>query len=161
MGNTYEIPRSIRCNNREKLYAKEKIITHKIVFTWFGNLSTFTELQGFHCSQGKIQCNSTVFLSKKWHENPNLQNNNFYILHTGFTMVYKNGLKFFSLKPPLYVLSLRKSLIKNYINISHGLWQLVLLAVAVGVWLLFLLIYQFASKKRETETKRERIRDEE
>ena len=28
---------------------------HKTVFTWFGNLPTSTELQGFHYYQGKIQ----------------------------------------------------------------------------------------------------------
>ena len=27
--------------------------THKIIFTWFGNMPTSTELQGFHYYQGK------------------------------------------------------------------------------------------------------------
>ena len=53
----YKILRSVRCNNREKIIHQKKIIiiTHKIVFTWFGNLSTSTKLQGFHHFQGKIQ----------------------------------------------------------------------------------------------------------
>ena len=33
---------------------QRKIITHKTIFTLFGNLPTSTELQGFHYSQGKI-----------------------------------------------------------------------------------------------------------
>ena len=38
---------------------------HKTVFTWFDNLLTFTELQGFHYYQGKknTKCDSTVFIS--------------------------------------------------------------------------------------------------
>ena len=31
-----------------KIYAKENNHTHKKIFTWFGNLPTSTELQGFH-----------------------------------------------------------------------------------------------------------------
>ena len=50
------------------------------------------------------ECSSTIFLSKKRHQNPNLQSNRFYILRTGFTMDYKNGPKFFpraiAPKPP-------------------------------------------------------------
>ena len=42
-GNMYEIPRPVRCKNRE-------IITHKTIFTWFNNLPMSTELQGFHYS---------------------------------------------------------------------------------------------------------------
>ena len=37
----------------EKTHAKENNHTHKAIFTWFGNLPTFTELQGFHYYQGK------------------------------------------------------------------------------------------------------------
>ena len=33
---------------KEKTHAKENNHTHKTIFTWFGNLPTFTELQGFH-----------------------------------------------------------------------------------------------------------------
>ena len=32
----------------EKTYAKENNHMHKTIFTWFGNLPTSTELQGFH-----------------------------------------------------------------------------------------------------------------
>ena len=40
----------------------------------------------------KTECDSTFFLPKKRHQNPNLQNNSFYIQHTGFIMGYKKGL---------------------------------------------------------------------
>jgi len=55
--------------NREKyIYAKAKIIiiiTYNTVFTWFNNLPTSTELQGFHYSQGKIQSAVVQFFSLK------------------------------------------------------------------------------------------------
>ena len=59
-GNMYEILRSMKCKNREKIYSKKKI-THKTVFTWFGNLPTSTELQRFHFFQGKIQSAAIEF----------------------------------------------------------------------------------------------------
>ena len=37
----------------KKTHAKEKNHTHKTIFTWFDNLPTSTELQGFHYYQGK------------------------------------------------------------------------------------------------------------
>ena len=37
----------------KKTHAKEKNHTHKTIFTWFNNLPTSTELQGFHYYQGK------------------------------------------------------------------------------------------------------------
>ena len=37
----------------EKTHAKENNHTLKILFTWFSNLPTSTELQGFHYYQGK------------------------------------------------------------------------------------------------------------
>ena len=40
---TYEKQKQI-----EKIYVKENNHTHKTIFTWFGNLLTSTELQGFH-----------------------------------------------------------------------------------------------------------------
>ena len=33
-GNMYEIPRPMRCKNKEKNICKRKIITHKTVFVW-------------------------------------------------------------------------------------------------------------------------------
>ena len=51
----YEIPRHVRSKNREKKFTKEKLITHKTVFTWFGNLFTTLELQEFRYFQEKIQ----------------------------------------------------------------------------------------------------------
>ena len=38
---------------------------HKTVFTWFGNLPTSTELQGFHYYKRKLQCAVTVFFFLK------------------------------------------------------------------------------------------------
>ena len=46
-----------------------------------------------HFSRKNTKCDSTIFLSQKRYQNPNLQNNNFYILCTGFTMGYKKGKK--------------------------------------------------------------------
>ena len=37
----------------EKTHAKENNHMHKTIFTWFGNLPTSTELQGFHYYQEK------------------------------------------------------------------------------------------------------------
>ena len=45
---------------------------HKIIFTWFSNLPTSTELQGFHYYQGKIQsitCGYNISLSPTRQEN--------------------------------------------------------------------------------------------
>ena len=39
--------------NRENTRQRKNNHTHKTIFTWFGNLPTFTELQGFHYYQGK------------------------------------------------------------------------------------------------------------
>ena len=61
-GNMYEIPRPVRCKI-EKNICQRKIITHKTVFTWFGNLLMSTELQGFHYSQKNTKCGSTIFFS--------------------------------------------------------------------------------------------------
>ena len=60
--------------NREKKTPKEKQShTHKIVFTWFGNLPTSTELQKFHYYKRKLQCAVTVFFFSKTtkRQNPN------------------------------------------------------------------------------------------
>ena len=37
----------------KKIHAKENNHTYKTIFTWFGNLLTSTELQGFHYYQEK------------------------------------------------------------------------------------------------------------
>ena len=51
----------------EKTYVpkKKKIIAHKTVFTWFGNLPMFMKLQGFYYSQGKIHSAVVQFFSLK------------------------------------------------------------------------------------------------
>ena len=56
----------------EKTHAKENNHTHMTIFTWFGNLPMFTELQGFHYYQGKIQSTKLrlqSFLSHEEHGN--------------------------------------------------------------------------------------------
>ena len=111
---------------------------HKTIFMWFGNLSTSTELQGFHYYQGKIQSAATVFFSLL--RNTTTTNPNYKI---AFSTSYAQDsqwatkrAKFFFLggvaprpprglpisalawadrpKPPLHRISLKKSPIKNY-----------------------------------------------
>ena len=87
--------------------------THKTVFTWFGNLPTSTELQGFHYYKKKVynvRLHCFSFSKTTRRQNPNHKKKGFYILRTGFTMGYKNGPKIFCRpKPPLHGLSLSKS----------------------------------------------------
>ena len=45
----------------KKNIRQRKIITHKTIFTWFDNLSIYTELQGFYYSQRKIQSAAVQF----------------------------------------------------------------------------------------------------
>ena len=84
----------------EKTHAKENNYMHKTIFTWFDNLPTSTELQGFHYYQGKIKSAAIVFfffLSLKKHDN-----NKTLISKLGFQdlvhMIHnglQNGQKFF------------------------------------------------------------------
>ena len=53
VGNLSKIPTCEKTKQIEKTHAKENNHTHKTIFTWFGNLPTSTELQGFHYYQGK------------------------------------------------------------------------------------------------------------
>ena len=46
----------------KKKRQKKNNHTHKRVFTWFGNLPTSTELQGFHYYKRKLQCAVTVLI---------------------------------------------------------------------------------------------------
>ena len=51
--------------------------SQKTIFTWFSNLPTSLELQGFHYFLGKKKKSKmqlyNFFLSKEQHQNPNLQ----------------------------------------------------------------------------------------
>ena len=51
---------------------KKKNHTHKTIFTWFGNLPTSTELQGFHYYQRRVQkCDYKIFsLTQKTRQQP-------------------------------------------------------------------------------------------
>ena len=81
--------------------SKKNNHTHKTIFTWFDNLLTSTELQGFHYYHGKIQSVAVQYFSLSrtttTTENPNHQNCFFYILHIGYTMGYKTCQIFFFL----------------------------------------------------------------
>ena len=64
--NQHEIPKPVKNKNREKHTSKKNNYTYKTVFTWFGNLPTSTELQGFHYYQGKnTKCSHIIFFSLK------------------------------------------------------------------------------------------------
>ena len=56
----------------EKTHAKESNQMHKTIFTWFGNFTMSTELQGFHYYQGKVQkCGYNIFsLPQKTRQQP-------------------------------------------------------------------------------------------
>ena len=64
--------------------------THKTIFTWFGNLPTSTELQGFHYYQGKIQSAATVFLVSQERQQQKNSNHQKQCLH--HTHKIHNGL---------------------------------------------------------------------
>ena len=69
------------------------------------------------------------FLFQIQHQNPNLQNNSFYILRILFRMGYKMGQQF--LYHPLNGLSLRKSSIKNHNNIISD-WVIIRIKHKLG-----------------------------
>ena len=97
---------------------EKKNHTYKTVFTWFSNLLTSTELQGFHYYQGKIKSAATIFFSlsqeTRQQQNPNLK--------IGFSRscaydsqwATKRAKIFPRGKPPLHGLNLKKSPIKNH-----------------------------------------------
>ena len=89
----------------EKTHAKENNHMHKTIFTWFGNLPTSTELQGFHYYQERIQVVATVFSDSQKHGNNT--HHKTLITKVGSTMAYR-------LKPLLHGLNLSKSPIKNH-----------------------------------------------
>ena len=71
-------------------------------------------------------CGYIVFLSQKEQDDktPIIKKNGFYILHTGFTMSYKNGPKILCRpKSPLHGLSLSKSPIL-WVRSGHQLDQI-------------------------------------
>ena len=116
---------------RERTHAKENNHTHKTKFTWFGNLSTSTELQRFHYYQGKCKVRLHCFsLLKDDNNNKTLitKTGFFYILRTKFIMSYKTGQKMstqaWADKPPLHGLSFSKSLIKNHATLFESGRQL-------------------------------------
>ena len=55
VGNLTRNSQPMRNKQIEKIHTKENNYMHKTIFTWFGKLRMSTELQGFHCSQEKIQ----------------------------------------------------------------------------------------------------------
>ena len=114
VGNFTEIP---TCEKQKKkivkTHAKESNHTHKTIFTWFSNLPTSTELQGFHYYQEKVQSVATDILTLKNTATPPLKT---LITKVGL-YIYKTGPKIFRPKPPLHGLSLSKSPVKKPLNI--------------------------------------------
>ena len=103
--------------NRENTRQIKNNYTHKIIFTWFGNLPMFTELQGFHYYRKKYKSAATVFPISQKHGN-NTYNKT---LITKLRFLHKTGPKNFPgaawaywPKSLLHGLSLSKSLIKNH-----------------------------------------------
>ena len=76
-GNMYEIPRPVRCKNRENHTPKKNNHTQNSIYVvWqFAYVYGVAEISLF--SGKNTKCDNTVFLSKKQHQNPNLQNNSF------------------------------------------------------------------------------------
>ena len=116
-----------RERERERAHGKENNHTHKTKFTWFGNLSTSTKLQGFHYYQGKYKVRLHCFSLLKDDNNNKTQitkTSFFYILCTKFIMGYKTGQKMrtqaWANKPPLHGLSLSKSPIKNHATLFES-----------------------------------------
>ena len=91
----------------EKTHAKENNHTHKTIFTWFSNLPTSTELQGFHYYQGKVQSVATDILTLKNTATPPLKT----LITKSVSIWAKRANR---PKPPLHGLSLSKSPIKNH-----------------------------------------------
>ena len=98
---------------------------------WFGNLSTSTELQGFHYYQGKIQSAATVFHTpSRWQQQP--QNSNHQkMVSISYTQDSQWATKwakkrFIYLawacwpKPLLHGLNLSKSPIKNHATLFRS-----------------------------------------
>ena len=67
-GNIHEIPRSMRCKNRGKKYASKKIITQDNIYV----VRQFAYVHGVIrislLSRKNTKCDSTGFLSQKYHE---------------------------------------------------------------------------------------------
>ena len=65
----WEFNRNFKSKRNKKIEKKKRQKknnhTHKRVFTWFGNLPTSTELQGFHYYKRKLQCAVIVFFFLK------------------------------------------------------------------------------------------------
>ena len=124
----------------EKTHAKEKKNnhSHKTIFTWFGNLPTSTELQGFHYYQGRTE-STKLRLQYPFLSPSRMRQQQPTILKTLITAklvyIYEMGPKIFPRgvvpgppkglsmsaptwayqpKPPLHGLSLNKSPIKNH-----------------------------------------------
>ena len=74
VGSLTEIPTYEKQKKKEKTHAKESNQTHKTIFTWFGNLPTSMELQGFRYYQErrkyKVRLQDFSHYLKKHGNNP-------------------------------------------------------------------------------------------
>ena len=81
----YEIPRPVRCKNREKYTAKKNNYTKDSIYMVRQFAYVRRVARDFTTLKKKYRVRQySFFLSKKRHQNPNLQNNSFYTLRTGY-----------------------------------------------------------------------------
>ena len=124
-----------RKKKRENTHQR-KIISHKTIFMWFGNLPTSTELQGFHYYQGKkYKVLLQFFLSLKKHNNHKNPNHKITFSTScahdsqwATKRAKKIALSISTLawayqpKPSLHGLNLKKSPIKNHATLFGSSW---------------------------------------
>ena len=84
-GNMYEISRLVSCKNREKYTAKKNNYTKDSIYVVWQFAYVRRVARDFTTLKKKYRVRQySFFLSQKRHQNPNLQNNNFYTLCTGY-----------------------------------------------------------------------------
>ena len=110
----------VRNKKQRKHMPKKNSHTHKTIFTWFDNLRTSTELQGFYYYQEKYKVRqySFFFFSLKNYNNKTL------ITKAVFSISYTQDLQQTTKrpKPPLHGPSIKKSLIKNHATLFRSGW---------------------------------------
>ena len=118
----------------EKTHAKENNHTHKIIFTWFGNLLTSTELQGFHYkirryNSAQEHSQETQFSIHPNSLSPTRQENTILLLMwllLGFRNYSTHTRLQLNLKPNIYIYI--------YISKSAALGIIFLVEFDLGLW---------------------------
>ena len=81
----YEISRLVSCKNREKYTAKKNNYTKDSIYVVWQFAYIRRVARDFTTLKKKYRVQQySFFLSQKRHQNPNLQNNSFYTLCTGY-----------------------------------------------------------------------------